>query len=90
MTEEELAQAESLALRWDMVTFLNYLNNKRTIGIQSTGNLPLKAVREICAQFVTPPLFDEKIGDRVYKLRSEDDVWQLFYLHMLADMPANQ
>lgn len=85
LTKEQVAWAEALAVRRDMVTFLNYLNDNRPVGTQSTGNLPLKAVRGICAQFVHPPKLDEKIGDRLYKLRSEEDVWPLFYLHMLAN-----
>ncbi len=85
LTKEQLAWAESLAVRRDMVTFLNYLKENRVTGTQSTGNLPLKAVRAVCAQFVNPPKLDEKIGDRIYKLRSEDDVWPLFFLHMLAN-----
>lgn len=85
LNKEQIELIESLAVRRDMVTFLNYLKEKRPIGTQSTGNLPLKAVREICAKFVNPPVLDEKLGDKVYKLRSEDDVWQLFFLHMLAN-----
>lgn len=85
LTKEQLAWAESLAVRRDLVTFLNYLKENRVTGTQSTGNLPLKAVRAICAEFVNPPKLDEMIGDRLYKLRSEDDVWPLFYLHMLAN-----
>jgi hypothetical protein len=85
LDEKQLALTESLAVRRDMVAFLSYLNDNRVIGTQSTGNLPLKAVREICAKFVNPPVLDEKMGDKIYKLRSEDDVWQLFYLHMLAN-----
>jgi hypothetical protein len=85
LDEKQIALIESLAVRQDMSTFLSYLNEKRVVGTQSTGNLPLKAVGEICAQFVNPPVLDEKLGGRVYKLRSEDDVWQLFFLHMLAN-----
>ena len=85
LDEKQIAQIESLAARWDMVTFLTYLKEKRPVGTQFTGNLPLKAVREICANFVNPPALDEKIGNKVYKLRSEEDIWQLFYLHMLAN-----
>lgn len=85
LDEKQIELVDSLVVRRDLVTFLNYLKEKRPVGTQSTGNLPLKAVREICAQFVSPPVLDEKIGDRVFKLRSEDDVWQLFYLHMLAN-----
>jgi hypothetical protein len=85
LDKEQIDLIELLAVRRDMVTFLSYLDGNRVVGTQSTGNLPLKAVREICAQFVNPPVLDEKLGDRVYKLRSEEDVWQLFYLHMLAN-----
>jgi hypothetical protein len=76
---------ESLPLRRDMVTLLKYFKEKRPVGTQSTGNLQLKAIREVCAQFVNPPVLDEKIGDKVYKLKSEDDVFLLYYLHMLAN-----
>lgn len=85
LDEKQIALIESLAVRRDMVTFMNYLKENRPVGTQSTGNLQLKAVREICAQFVNPPVLDEKIGDKVYKLRSEEDVFWLFYLHMLAN-----
>jgi hypothetical protein len=84
LDEEQLSRIESLAVRRDLVTFLSYLQENRVVGTQATGNLPLKAVREICTKFVNPPILDSKIGTRVYKLRSEDDVWQLFFLHMLA------
>ena len=84
LKKEQQALAPSLAIRRDMVTLLNYFKEKRPAGTQSTGNLQLKAVREVCARFVSPPVLDEKIGDKVYKLRSEEDVFWLFYLHMLA------
>lgn len=86
LDKKQLALVESLALRRDMVTVLSYLNKNRVVGTQSTGNLPLKAVREICAQFVHPPALEEKIGDKIYKIRSEDDVYLLYYLHTLASM----
>jgi len=85
LDREQIALVESLAIRQDMVTLLKYFREKHPIGTQSTGNLQLKAVREVCAQFVNPPELDEKIDDKVYKLRSEEDVWWLFYLHMLAN-----
>lgn len=86
LDKKQLALIESSALRRDMMIFLSYLNKNRVVGTQSTGNLPLKAVREICAQFVNPPTLEEKIGDKVYKIRSEDDVYPLYYLHTLASM----
>jgi hypothetical protein len=80
------AQAEALPLRRDMVTLLTYLHENRVKGTRSTGNLPLKAVREVTARFVNPPQLDTTIGDRTYRLRSEDDVWSLSFLHTLAYM----
>lgn len=85
LDEKQFALTESLAVRRDMVAFLSYLNGNRVVGTQSTGNLPLKAVREICAKFVNPPVLDQKLGDMIFKLRSEDQVWPLFFLHMLAN-----
>ncbi|MEW6404638.1 MAG: plasmid pRiA4b ORF-3 family protein [Chloroflexota bacterium] len=85
LKKEQCAFAESLPVRRDMVTLLTYFKEKRPVGTQSTGNLKLKDVREVCARFVSPPVLDEKIGDQVYKLRSEEDVFWLFYLHMLAN-----
>ncbi|MCJ7432979.1 MAG: plasmid pRiA4b ORF-3 family protein [Anaerolineales bacterium] len=86
LDKNQLAITVSLAVRRDMVTFLTYLKDNRPVGTQSTGNLPLKAVREICAKFVNPPALEEKIGNKVYKIRSEDDVYPLYYLHTLASM----
>ncbi len=76
--------AEGLPLRRDMLTVLTYLRENRVNGTQSTGNLPLKAVREICARFVVPPNLEDRIGDHVYQARSETDVWPLLFLHALA------
>jgi hypothetical protein len=86
LDKKQLALVESLALRRDMMTFLSYLNKNCVVGTQSTGNLPLKAVREISTQFINPPALEEKIGDKIYKIRSEDDVYPLYYLHTLASM----
>jgi len=85
LNPKKIALIESLPVRRDMVTLLKYIKEKKPVGTQSTGNLQLKAVREICAQFVNPSLLDEKIGNKVYKLRSEDQVWPLFFLHMIAN-----
>jgi hypothetical protein len=84
LDDKQIALVDGLALRRDLVTLLIYFKENRPVGTQSTGNLPLKAVRDVCAQFVNPPLLDERIGGKVYKLRSEEDVFGLFYLHVLA------
>jgi len=77
--------AEELPVRQDMVTILRYLLSNRVRGTQSLGNLPLKVVRDITAMFVNPPVLDHNIGERVYKLRSEDEVWPLVLLHAIAE-----
>jgi hypothetical protein len=84
LSKKEIAFAESLAVRRDMVTLLNYIKENHPVGTQSTGNLQLKAVREVCAQFTDPPKLERTIGDYHYQVRSEADVRPLFYLHMLA------
>jgi len=81
-----LAQAEALPVRRDMVTLLTYVRDNRVTGTQSTGNLPLKAVRAVTARFVHPPELDITVGDHTYRLRSEADVWPLYFLHVLADV----
>ena len=85
-TEELARQAEGLPLRRDMVTLLTYVRDHTVTGTQSTGNMPLKAVREVTALFVNPPVLDPTSGDRTYKLRSEADVWPLYFLHILAEV----
>ncbi|MBS4062527.1 MAG: plasmid pRiA4b ORF-3 family protein [Bacteroidetes bacterium] len=82
---ELVASFESLPLRRDVLTFLDYLSKNKTIGTQSTGNLPLKAVYAICEGFVNPPKMKEVISSRyTTKVRSEDEVWPLVFVHTLA------
>jgi len=79
-------RAQELPLRRDMVTLLTYVRDNRVTGTQSTGNLTLKAVREVTARFVHPPQLDATIGDRTYRLRTEYEVWPLYFLHTLAQV----
>ena len=83
---EILQQVGELPLRQDMVTLLHYVQDNKVVGTQSTGNLPLRAVREVTARFVNPPQLDTRIGDHVYRLRTEADVWPLCFLHILAEV----
>jgi hypothetical protein len=78
------AQCEALPLRRDIVTVLIYVRDHKVVGTQSTGNFPLKVVREVTARFVDPPVLDTTIGDRTYRLRSEDEVWPLVFAHALT------
>jgi hypothetical protein len=84
LSETHAALTEPLAVRRDMATLLLYFKEKHPFGTQSTGNLQLKAVREVCAQFTNPLKLEGAIGDYHYQIRSEADVWPLFYLHRLA------
>ncbi len=81
---EDQAMARDLPLRGDMVTLLNYLAENKVRGTDATGNFPLKHIRAITADFVDPPVLDHKFRDRVYKLRTEDQVRPLKRLHLLA------
>jgi hypothetical protein len=77
-TPELVQQAEILPLRRDMVTLLAYVQQNKVVGTQSTGNMPLKAVRAVTARFVNPPKLDH--------MRSEADIWPLYFLHILAEV----
>lgn len=81
-----LRQAEALALRRDMVTLLEFVRDNRVIGTQTTGNMPLKSVREVTARFVNPPRLESTIGDHVYPFRSEEEIGPLYFLHILAEV----
>ncbi len=88
LSADEREKVESLPLRRDALTLLTYLRDQRAIGTPSTGNLPLKAVRAICAGFVHPPELDHSLGtgEKVYRLRSETEVWPLYWLHALVNV----
>ena len=82
--ERELA-ARNLPLRRDVETFLTYIRDNKVTGTQSTGNLPRKAVIEVSAGFVHPPALETKIGEKVYPFRSEEEVWPVHFVHVLAN-----
>ena len=86
LNEEQRQAVEALPLRRDVLTLLNYLRDNRVTGTQSTGNLPLKDIRAICGQFVDPPQLETRIGEYVSRMRSEDDVWPLYFVHVLASV----
>lgn len=85
LSHAEQECAENLPLRRDVVTLLAYLRNHRVVGTQATGNVPLKAIREVTALFVHPPELETTIGDRIFSVRSEDEVWALSFIHLLAN-----
>ncbi|CAG0974459.1 hypothetical protein ANRL3_01716 [Anaerolineae bacterium] len=81
-----LKQAADSPIRCDMVTLLTYVNDHSVVGTQSTGNLPLKIVGEIAARLVYPVKLEATTGTYTYRVRSEEDVWTIHYLHILADV----
>jgi hypothetical protein len=86
MDAEQRQVVEALPLRRDVLTLLNYLKANRVTGTQSTGNLPLKAIRDICEQFADPPPLETRIGEHVFRVRSEADIWPLYFVHVLASV----
>jgi hypothetical protein len=86
LNEEQRQAVKALPLRRDVLTLLNYLRDNRVTGTQSTGNLPLKDIRAICGQLVDPPQLETRIGEFVSRIRSEDDVWPLYFVHVLASV----
>lgn len=85
-TPNMVRRARRVPLRQDMMTLMTYVRDHKVVGTQSTGNMPLKHIREVTSHFVEPPVLDTTIGDRTYRLRTEFDVWPLHYLHILADV----
>lgn len=86
LPDDQRDASENLALRRDVITLLAYLRDNKVTGTSSTGNLPLKAVHEICARFVNPPKLEEIVGEHVYRVRSETEVWPLYFKHVLASI----
>jgi hypothetical protein len=46
--------------------------------------LSLTAIHAICGKFVNPPKLEETINGKTFKVRSEDEVWPLLFVHILA------
>jgi hypothetical protein len=84
LTQEEITSLENLSLRKDAMAMLAYLRDNKVVGTQATGNFPLKAIKEIVAQFVVPPRVDEEIGGQIFRIRSESDIWPLIFLHTIS------
>ena len=76
--------ARELPLRRDVEAFLAYLRDHPVTGTSASGNLPLKAVAEFAALMSTPPRLEEEVGDRVFRFRSEEEVWPVHFIHILA------
>ena len=75
-----------LPLRKDVIVILKYLSENRVIGTKSTGNFPLKAVKEMCLQFDSPIDLTTPVGGIIPSIRSEDDVFRMQFLHIFSNM----
>jgi hypothetical protein len=76
--------ARNLPLRLDVCALISYIRDNKVTGTSSTGNLPLKAVTDVSSAFVNPPALETRIGSVVYRFRSEEEVWPVFFVHKLA------
>lgn len=83
---EIVRQAEALPLRRDMETLLMFVRDNKVVGTQGAGNMPMKAVREVTARFIRPPKLEDTIGSIAFRIRSETELWPLYFLRVLAEV----
>lgn len=86
LTPAHRQYAQDLAFRSDMVNLLTYLRDHKVRGTKASGNFPRKDIRAIAGRFAEPPILDQKIGDRIYKLQTEDEVPDLLFIHIFANI----
>jgi len=79
-------QAEEAATRRDMAVLLAYVRENKVVGTQSAGNMPLKDIREVAARITHPLRLEVEIGGRTYTPHSEEEVWPLHFLRILAEV----
>jgi hypothetical protein len=84
LTGSSLTTILKLPLIKDISAFLNYINENKVIGTPAAGNLTRKAIDEITAQFVNPPELESKFGDSVYRYKTESEVPEIYFIHVLA------
>lgn len=78
--------AEQLPLRRDIVAMLQYLKNNKVVGTKATGSFPRKHIRGMAEGFVQPfPLDVEIDGKVLFKFAREDEIPELWFLHILAN-----
>jgi len=84
LTESDKATLQAFPLVKDVVAFLTYLIENKVRGTQSAGNLTRKAVEGIAARFVKSPELDTRIEDMVFHYRNENDIVEIYFVHVLA------
>lgn len=82
---EIVRQAEALPLRRDIESLLTYVRDNKVVGTQA-NNMPMKAVREVAARFVKPPELEIIIGKNIHPHRSEEHVWPVNFIRILAEV----
>ncbi len=85
LDETQKHTLRELPLRRDAVTLLTYISDNSISGTQSLGNIPLKVIREIAPRFIQHLHLEKKVGDRVQKIRSTNDVWPIYFLQALYE-----
>lgn len=85
ITGDDLVYIKALPFRQDLVTMLKYLQNNKVKGTPALGNFPRKHIRAMTEGFINSPELDIKIGDRVFKLQTEDEVPDLVFMHTFAN-----
>ncbi|MBE0447209.1 MAG: plasmid pRiA4b ORF-3 family protein [Actinobacteria bacterium] len=77
------AAATANTLRIDMLALLNYIGD-RELKLTQAGNLMLKDVRAINELFVEPKKLDYELGGCINKLRTEEEVYRVWFLRILS------
>lgn len=85
INDEHNQIAGSVELRENMVIFLRFIQDNKIVGTQSTGNMPLKLIHHLLKEFVNPPKLETRVGDKIYRVRSETEIWAIYFPHILAD-----
>ncbi|MHB8841507.1 MAG: plasmid pRiA4b ORF-3 family protein [Candidatus Aquicultor sp.] len=83
MPVEVSTAATANSLRLDVIAILNYIGDKE-LKLTQGGNLTLKDTRAVNDLFVEPQKLDSKIGDHVYKLRTEEYARRVWFLRILS------
>ncbi|RLE08900.1 hypothetical protein DRZ78_00195 [Candidatus Aerophobetes bacterium] len=78
-------EVEKINFFQDFLTFLKYVEENQ-VKLTQKGNITLKNLGEIVKQLVIPIRMEEKIGGRVFRVRSEEELSYVHKIHILADL----
>ena len=81
LSVEHRKYAQALTFRRDVVALLTYLRDHKVRGTKAMGNFPRKDIRAMVARFENPMRLDLDLGDKVYELRTEDEVPEMIFMH---------